>query len=64
MARVHVGSAHGAPDPPMPAAAMKYLLARPKVPAPLDPNFSPLALGKKQYLKHVAGSPFKVPGGA
>jgi len=29
---------------------MKILLARPKIPAPLDPNFSPLILGKRQYL--------------
>eukprot|EP00927_Polykrikos_kofoidii_P045360 TRINITY_DN3930_c0_g1_i6.p1 TRINITY_DN3930_c0_g1~~TRINITY_DN3930_c0_g1_i6.p1 ORF type:complete len:493 (+),score=84.15 TRINITY_DN3930_c0_g1_i6:62-1540(+) len=36
--------------PQMPAAAMKILLSRPKIPAPLDPNFSPLILGKRQYL--------------
>merc|ERR1711971_635419 len=37
---------------------MKHLLSRPKVPAPLDPNFSPLVLGKRQYLKAVpSGSP-------
>jgi len=36
--------------PVMTEAAMKILLARPKVPAPLDPNFSPLILGKKKYL--------------
>jgi predicted NBD/HSP70 family sugar kinase len=41
----------------MPIAAMKYLLVRPKVPAPLDPNFSPLVLAKKNYLKYVSGSP-------
>lgn len=34
----------------MPTAAMKILLSRPKVPAPLDPNFSPVVLAKKQYL--------------
>jgi len=34
----------------MPPAAMRLLLARPKVPAPLDPNFSPVILGKKKYL--------------
>jgi hypothetical protein len=39
----------------MPPAAMKYLLTRPKVPAPLDPNFSPLVLGKKAYLAATAG---------
>mmetsp|Transcript_104496 Transcript_104496/g.180483 ORF Transcript_104496/g.180483 Transcript_104496/m.180483 type:complete len:1003 (+) Transcript_104496:110-3118(+) len=39
----------------MPVAAMKYLLARPQVPAPLDPNFAPLVLGKRNYLKAVAG---------
>lgn len=37
--------------PKMDAASMKLLLARPAVPAPLDPNFSPLILGKQQYLK-------------
>jgi len=42
---------------PMPVAAMKYLLCRPKVPAPLDPNFAPLVLAKKNYLKVVGGSP-------
>jgi len=42
----------------MSAAAMKYLLCRPKVPAPLDPNFSPVVLGKKQYMKLLAGSPY------
>jgi predicted NBD/HSP70 family sugar kinase len=41
----------------MPVAAMKYLLCRPKVPAPLDPNFAPLVLGKKNYFKFVSGSP-------
>lgn len=39
--------------PKMPPAAMKILLARPKVPAPLDPNFSPVILGKRQYLDAV-----------
>jgi predicted NBD/HSP70 family sugar kinase len=34
----------------MPRAAMKILLSRPKVPAPLDPNFSPVVLAKRQYL--------------
>jgi len=34
---------------PMPPAAIKLLLSRPKVPAPLDPNFSPLILGKRKY---------------
>jgi len=47
-------------DPMMPPAAMKYLLARPSVPAPLDPNFSPFILGKKKYLKYTAGSPFNL----
>eukprot|EP00929_Paragymnodinium_shiwhaense_P034595 TRINITY_DN1879_c0_g2_i9.p1 TRINITY_DN1879_c0_g2~~TRINITY_DN1879_c0_g2_i9.p1 ORF type:complete len:491 (-),score=145.47 TRINITY_DN1879_c0_g2_i9:132-1604(-) len=36
--------------PPMSESAMKLLLCRPKVPAPLDPNFSPLILGKKNYM--------------
>jgi predicted NBD/HSP70 family sugar kinase len=35
----------------MPTSAMKLLLARPAVPAPMDPNFSPFILGKRQYLK-------------
>jgi len=39
----------------MPRAAMKILLSRPKVPAPLDPNFSPVVLAKKQYAKAVEG---------
>jgi len=44
----------------MPIAAMKYLLVRPKVPAPLDPNFSPLVLAKKNYMKYVSGSSHKL----
>merc|ERR1719362_2432164 len=40
----------------MPVAAMKLLLVRPKIPAPLDPNFAPLILAKKNYLKAVEGS--------
>mmetsp|Transcript_84300 Transcript_84300/g.247266 ORF Transcript_84300/g.247266 Transcript_84300/m.247266 type:complete len:1173 (-) Transcript_84300:83-3601(-) len=47
--RVHVGAAHGPPDPPMAEAAKKLLLAKPKVVAPLDPDFSPVILGKKKY---------------
>jgi len=35
----------------MPKSAMKILLSRPKVPAPLDPNFSPVYLAKQQYLE-------------
>jgi len=34
--------------------AMKYLLCRPSVPAPLDPNFCPFVLGKRMYMKHIA----------
>jgi len=34
---------------------MKLLLSRPKVPAPLDPNFSPLILAKRQYLEAAKG---------
>jgi len=30
---------------------MRLLLARPAVPAPLDPNFAPLVLGKRKYLE-------------
>mmetsp|Transcript_2128 Transcript_2128/g.5336 ORF Transcript_2128/g.5336 Transcript_2128/m.5336 type:complete len:492 (-) Transcript_2128:505-1980(-) len=39
----------------MDVASMKLLLSRPKVPAPLDPNFSPLVLGKRKYLKAAKG---------
>mmetsp|Transcript_43995 Transcript_43995/g.79072 ORF Transcript_43995/g.79072 Transcript_43995/m.79072 type:complete len:957 (-) Transcript_43995:117-2987(-) len=42
----------------MPEAAMKLLLVRPAVPAPLDPNFAPLILAKKNYLKQVAGTSY------
>mmetsp|Transcript_77766 Transcript_77766/g.172217 ORF Transcript_77766/g.172217 Transcript_77766/m.172217 type:complete len:522 (+) Transcript_77766:72-1637(+) len=38
-------------DPLMPVAAMKLLLVKPKVPAPLDANFAPFILGKLNYLK-------------
>lgn len=41
-------------DPMMSDAAMKYLLTRPSVPAPLDPNFCPFVLGKRNYMKKVA----------
>jgi len=41
-------------DPMMSDTAMKYLLVRPGVPAPLDPNFCPYILSKKHYLKHIA----------
>jgi len=43
------------PSKEMPPAAMRLLLARPKVPAPLDPNFAPVILGKKKYLAAAAG---------
>lgn len=33
------------------ATTPKLLLSKPKVPAPLDPGFSPLVLGKRQYLE-------------
>jgi predicted NBD/HSP70 family sugar kinase len=39
----------------MPASARALLLTRPKIPAPLDPNFSPLILGKRNYLEHAKG---------
>eukprot|EP00450_Noctiluca_scintillans_P039433 CAMPEP_0194478566 /NCGR_PEP_ID=MMETSP0253-20130528/1968_1 /TAXON_ID=2966 /ORGANISM="Noctiluca scintillans" /LENGTH=504 /DNA_ID=CAMNT_0039317671 /DNA_START=24 /DNA_END=1535 /DNA_ORIENTATION=- len=42
-------------DAPMKPAAMKILLTRPKVPAPLDPNFAPAVLGYRNYLKEVKG---------
>jgi len=44
-------------DPMMSQAAMKYLLTRPGVPAPLDPNFCPLVLSKRHYLQRVAACP-------
>eukprot|EP00933_Yihiella_yeosuensis_P030759 TRINITY_DN2433_c2_g1_i1.p1 TRINITY_DN2433_c2_g1~~TRINITY_DN2433_c2_g1_i1.p1 ORF type:complete len:490 (+),score=133.22 TRINITY_DN2433_c2_g1_i1:100-1569(+) len=44
----------------MPEAAMRILLVRPKCVAPLDPNFCPLVLAKKNYLMHVGGSPHHV----
>ena len=50
-APIQAGKHQGPEDPPMSAAAMKYLLARPRVPAPLDPNFAPVILGKKNYLE-------------
>jgi len=43
-------------DPMMSDAAMKFLLTRPSVPAPLDPNFCPFVLGKRHYMKKVADS--------
>jgi len=39
----------------MPRAAMKILLSRPQVPAPLDPNFSPVVLAKRQYMVATQG---------
>ena len=39
----------------MDEAAARLLLVKPAVPAPLDPNFCPLVLGKRNYLKAVAG---------
>jgi len=44
----------------MPRAAMKILLSRPKVPAPLDPNFSPVVLAKRQYLEATKSSAEKL----
>jgi len=52
-ARIRAGAHHGPEDPMMSCAAMKYLLTRPKVAAPLDPNFAPMILGKRNYLKAV-----------
>eukprot|EP00418_Pyrodinium_bahamense_P089726 CAMPEP_0179037122 /NCGR_PEP_ID=MMETSP0796-20121207/13966_1 /TAXON_ID=73915 /ORGANISM="Pyrodinium bahamense, Strain pbaha01" /LENGTH=490 /DNA_ID=CAMNT_0020733421 /DNA_START=104 /DNA_END=1576 /DNA_ORIENTATION=- len=37
----------------MSAPAAKYLICKPKVPAPLDPDFSPVILGKKKYFEAV-----------
>jgi len=39
-------------------AAAEILLTRPAVSAPLDPNFSPVVLAKRNYMKWVSGSPF------
>ena len=47
-------------DPMMPPAAAKYILTRPGVPAPLDPNFCPFILGKMKYVKAVQGCPGKL----
>lgn len=41
----------------MPAAAAKYLLCKPQVPAPLDPDFAPVVLGKRRYLEATRGLP-------
>mmetsp|Transcript_86996 Transcript_86996/g.211103 ORF Transcript_86996/g.211103 Transcript_86996/m.211103 type:complete len:656 (-) Transcript_86996:104-2071(-) len=41
----------GKPLGSMPAAAKKLLLVTPAVPAPLDPDFAPVVLGKKKYLE-------------
>jgi hypothetical protein len=35
----------------MPVAAKKLLLVKATIPAPLDPDFAPLILGKKKYLE-------------
>merc|ERR1719396_174864 len=51
MAAQTVPTVRKAQKMPMPPAAMKLLLARPSVPAPLDPNFSPTILGKRAYEK-------------
>jgi len=42
----------------MPQAAMRLLLSRPKVPAPLDPNFSPVILAKRQYRAACSDASF------
>jgi predicted NBD/HSP70 family sugar kinase len=41
-------------------ATKKMLLVKPAVPAPLDPGFSPLVLGKRNYLEAVKGFPDKL----
>mmetsp|Transcript_25360 Transcript_25360/g.67329 ORF Transcript_25360/g.67329 Transcript_25360/m.67329 type:complete len:483 (+) Transcript_25360:80-1528(+) len=35
---------------------MKFLLTRPSVPAPLDPNFCPFVLSKRKHMQRVADS--------
>ncbi|CAE8719538.1 unnamed protein product [Polarella glacialis] len=42
----------------LPPAAVKLLLTREKISAPLDANFAPVGLAKKYYLNHVSESPF------
>ncbi|CAE8709385.1 unnamed protein product [Polarella glacialis] len=42
--------------PSMPAAAKKLLLVKPAVVAPLDPDFAPVVLAKRNYLKHVGSA--------
>mmetsp|Transcript_84442 Transcript_84442/g.235192 ORF Transcript_84442/g.235192 Transcript_84442/m.235192 type:complete len:494 (-) Transcript_84442:117-1598(-) len=41
-------------DPKMSEAAAKYLLAKPAVAAPLDPDFCPFIVSKRQYRQRVA----------
>jgi len=41
-------------DPMMSEKAMKFLLTRPGVMAPLDPNFCPYILSKQKYMRHIA----------
>jgi len=40
----------------MPEAAKKILLVTPKIIAPLDPDFAPLVLAKRNYLKYVSAT--------
>jgi len=40
-------------DPEMSQQAMSFLLTRPAVPAPLDPNFCPSVLSRRQYAKRI-----------
>lgn len=39
--------------PSIPEAAVKYLVQKPLVQAPLDPTFSPFILGKRRYLSYA-----------
>jgi len=41
------------PGKNMPFTAKKLLLVKPKVPAPLDPDYCPVVLAKKKYLEAV-----------
>ena len=48
------------PGRSMHPAAIEHPLCRPKVPVPPDPNFSPVVLGKRQYLEATKGATHKL----
>lgn len=47
------GEEHAVGPAPMPDAAKELLLVKPKIIAPLDVDFAPLVLAKRNYLKYV-----------